>query len=281
MHKEGKWARSLIALQEPDGKWGCFHSLSRFYGASVTTEQALRRLEILGFTEDDECIQKALSYMNDCLTGKISIPDRAEKVHDWNIFTSLILSAWIRRFTPDNTHANGIAGKWARIITSAFSTGVYNHDHYTSAYHSILGMKPAGGRLIDFTNFYPLSLVAGCLDEDTEKALIRYVLTKADGIYYIFDKPLIIPPACFQSREACRYLDAVELLMRLAGAKGELDFVRNWLSENRAPDGTWDMGKDAGDKIHFPLSDNWRKRETRIADCTERIKPIFEKLIST
>ena len=50
MHKDGKWARNIIALQEDDGKWGCFHSLSKIYNAPITTEQALRRLERLGYT---------------------------------------------------------------------------------------------------------------------------------------------------------------------------------------------------------------------------------------
>lgn len=78
MHKDGKWAKQIIALQESDGKWGCFHSLSQFYDASITTEQALRRLQYLGFTMEDECIQKAVSYMSDCLAGKKNIPDRRE-----------------------------------------------------------------------------------------------------------------------------------------------------------------------------------------------------------
>ena len=50
MHKESKWAKNIIAMQESDGKWGCFHSLSQFYHSPITTEQALRRLERLGYT---------------------------------------------------------------------------------------------------------------------------------------------------------------------------------------------------------------------------------------
>ncbi len=278
MHKDGKWAKTILALQEPDGKWGCFHSLSQFYGAPITTEQALRRLERLGFTKEDECIQKALSYMNDCLTGKITIPDRAEKVHDWNIFTTLILSTWIRRFTTDNAFANETAEKWAKILQEAFRGGVYDHGRYVSAYHEILGMKPGGGRLIDFMNFYPISLVAGCLDENTEKALVRYALSKKDVIYYICDKPLSVLPACFQSREAVRYLDAIELLLRFKSAGNELSFVSGWLIENQIADGKWDMGKAVNDKIHFPLSDDWRKTETRISDSTEYIQLLLDKL---
>lgn len=49
----------------------------------ITTEQAVRRLERLGYTIEDECIQKAVQYMSDCLVGKKTILDRVEKVHDW------------------------------------------------------------------------------------------------------------------------------------------------------------------------------------------------------
>ena len=71
MHKDTKWAKQIIALQEDDGKWGCFHSLSKFYGAPLTTEQALRRLERLGYSIEDECISRAVAYMDDCLTGRL------------------------------------------------------------------------------------------------------------------------------------------------------------------------------------------------------------------
>ena len=117
MYKDGKWAKKIVSLQEPDGKWGCFHTLSRFYNTSITTEQALRRLERLGYTIEDECIQKAVIYMDDCLTGKKLIPDRPEKIHDWTIFTSMILATWIRRFTLDNPNANKVAEQWADVIS--------------------------------------------------------------------------------------------------------------------------------------------------------------------
>lgn len=206
MHRDGKWAKNIIALQDEEGKWGWFHSLSQFYDAPITTEQALRRLERLGYTIEDECIQKAVSYMDDCLARRKTIPDRPEKVHDWDIFTSMILATWIRRFVSDNPNANKVASQWAGVITSAFSSGGYNHKEYIAAYYEILGMKPNGGRLIDFTNFYPISMLSGCLDEKTEKAFIEYVLNKDDGIYYIYDRKLSVLPACFESREASRYL---------------------------------------------------------------------------
>jgi len=278
MHKDGKWAKSIIALQEEDGKWGCFHSLSQFYNAPITTEQALRRLERLGYTIEDDCIKKAVAYMDDCLTGKKTIPDRQEKVHDWSIFTSMILATWIRRFTLDNSNANKTAKQWADVISHAFAEGVYNHSAYVKAYHEILGMKPNGGRLIDFMNFYPISMLAGCLSSETEKALMRYALHKEDGIYYIYDKRLSNLPCCFESREASRYLGAIELLVKYKSAKDELKFVVDWLNEMKKEDEKWDMGKSVNDKVYFPLSDDWRRKEAREADCTERIKILLHEL---
>lgn len=275
MHKDGKWAKQIIALQDEEGKWGCFHSLSQFYNAPITTEQALRRLEYLGYTIEDECIQKAVRYMNDCLIGENAIPDRREKVHDWDIFTSMILSTWIRRFTDDNPHANKVAEQWAGVISAAFSSGKFDYDEYVRAYHEILGLKPKGGRLIDFVNFYPISLLCDCLDKKTQESVMDYVLNRDDGIYYIYDKKISVLPECFESRNTSRYLAAVELLARYKSAKYKLKYVVDWLSQNKNENGKWDMGKSVNDKMYFPLSDDWRKSETREADCTERIENLI------
>ena len=279
MHKDGKWAKSIIALQEPDGKWGWFHSLSQFYDAPITTEQALRRLERLGYTIEDECIQKAVMYMDDCLVGKNTIPDRREKLHNWDIFTSMMLATWIRRFTLDNSNANKVAKQWADIVSCAFAGGSYNHGDYATAYQENFGIKPNGGRFVDFVSFYPISMLADSLDYGTEETLLDYVLSKEDGIYYVYDKKLTTLPCSFESREASRYLGAVELLSKYASAKGKLQFVVDWLNANRNIHGKWDMGKTANDKVYFPLSDDWRKQEIREADCTERIDNLLRELV--
>ena len=275
VHKDGKWAKQIISLQEKDGKWGCFHSLSQFYDAPMTTEQALRRLERLGYTNEDECVQRAVRYMDDCLTGKKAIPDRREKVHDWDVFTELILAAWIRRFTNDNINANKIADKWAEVISRAFEGGVYDREEYVRAYHEVL--KPKGGRLVDFANFYPVSILSGQLDEKTERAFVDCLINREDGIYYIYSEKIAVLPECFESKKASWYLGAVELLAKYKCARDKLGFVAEWLDDNRNENGKWDMGKAVNDKVYFPLSDDWRKRETREADCTERVtKLLFE-----
>ena len=276
MHKDGKWARQILALQEDDGKWGCFHSLSQFYGASITTEQALRRLERLGYTMEDACIQKAVSYMDGCLRGVDSIPDRREKVQDWDVFTSMILAAWIRRFTEDNAHANRTARQWAEILSAAFSNGDYDHERYVSAYKKVL--QPNGGRIISPWNFYPVSLVRDCLDRKTEERFLEHVINSPEGIYYIFDSKIAILPQAFESRIASRYIGAIELLAEYKHAKPKLGFVKDWLYDNRNENGKWDMGGTVNDKVYFPLSDDWRRRETREADCTERVTRLLARI---
>ena len=216
--------------------------------------------------------------MDDCLTGKNTIPDRREKMHDWDVFSSMMVATWIRRFTLDNPNANKVANQWAEVITSAFAGGVYNHSDYTMAYHATFGMKPNGGRLVDFVNFYPISMLTGCLDSRTETALVNYVLSKEDGIYYVYDKALSTLPCSFESREASRYLGAIELLSKYDSAKDRLKFVVDWLLTKKNKNGKWDMGKTANDKVYFPLSDDWRKQETRENDCTERIDALLRDL---
>ena len=61
--------------------------------------------------------------------------------------------------------ANDIAKKWANILTVAFEDGEYNHHKYINVYLDEWGMKPKGGRLVDFVQFYIVSIVNGYLDE--------------------------------------------------------------------------------------------------------------------
>ncbi len=280
-YKNSKWASEIIDLQKDDGSWGYFHTLSNPSKSNrITTEQALRRLEILGYTINDKPIIKAVSYMHDCLVGKKTIPDRREKLHNWEIFTALMLSTWIRRFTKDDDYANDVGKQWAEILSHAFNNGVYDHNLYINIYKKVHGLAPGGGRLLDIANFYHFSLVADLLDDKTALALIDYILQKQSGIYYIYDKQLSILPQAFKSKEASRYLAAIELLAeyRNPGCKEKLMFVVEWLNINKEPEGYWDMGTKVKDRVWFPLSDSWRKKELRIKDCTYRISKLKKNI---
>ena len=281
MYKDGKWAREIIQLQGKNGAWGYFHTLSEPNKNPITTEQALRRLLILGYTIDDEPIQKAVEYMINCLSGNDELPDRREKVHNWDVFTDLMLSTWIRKFTLNNDKANLISDKWSMVISAAFTDGQYNHAEYLRAYNDLLLIKAKGGRILDFVNFYQVSLVADNLNEVIENRLFDYILNHHNGIYYIYDKSLNMLPPEFKSKDASRYISAIELLTAYKRNLGKLSFVVDWLMNNQNENGKWDMGSKANDKIYFPLSDSWRKVEDREIDCTYRIKKLINTIIYT
>jgi len=282
-YKNGKWAKKIIELQHNDGSWGYFHSLSNPTPEQpMTTEQALRRLEILGFSINDKPIKKAVKYMNDCLTGKNRIPDREEKTHNWNVFTGLILSTWIRIFTKDNEAANNITEKWCEIINNSFANNNYEHNIYVNKYENIFGIKmnPKAGRLVDFVHFYPVSLLTNVLGKKIETQYFKYILEHDCGMYYIYDKKLKDIPKMFQSKITNSYLRAIEILAKYDNpeCKTQLKYVAKWLKENMTTNNEWDIGKEAKDGINFPLSDSWRTEENRIGDCTYRIKKLLEKI---
>ena len=283
-YKDGKWAKKILELQLDDGSWGYFHSLSTLTPRqfpSMTTEQALRRLKVLGYTIDDKPVKKAVRYMNDCLTGKIKIPDREEKLHNWNVYTKLMLSTWIRIFTDENKAANKTAAKWRDIISAAFKNSLYDHSEYAVAYERIFGIKLnlKAGRLVDFVHFYPISLLTNFLDKAIEGKYFKYILEHDSGMYYVYNNKLRdIPP--FQSRNASFYLGAIELLSKYDNpeCKRQLQFVVKWLRENILTNNEWDMGKEAKDGVNFPLSDSWKTDRLRIEDCTYRINGIVKSL---
>ncbi|MEA4889216.1 MAG: hypothetical protein VB070_07105 [Clostridiaceae bacterium] len=117
MHVCHKWIQQIVDLQHDDGSWGCFHSLSQpTKEQPMTTEQALRRLHILGLTKDDEPIARALAYMEHNLKQPYPTVFH-EKKHDSKTYGDLMLAAWIRLFDPDNETALIIA---AMEVLSAY-----------------------------------------------------------------------------------------------------------------------------------------------------------------
>ena len=280
-HKNGKWARQLLALQNPDGTWGStFHTLTAIDRSNKlpTTEQALRRLHALGFSLEDEPIRRAADTMLSCLRGERKIDDYWEKGHDWDLFTRMMLSTWVRMFDPDNETALVLARKWATVLEHAFAGGAYDHSAYLEAYHETLSKKVRGRKVIGFMNFYIVSLMQGVLTLETENRLMEHILQAPEGIYYICNGPVGEVPKVFQSRETVRWLSGIELLSGYALAPGKLGFAVEWLRAQQTESG-WDLSSIAKNNIHLPLSDDWRKAENRIADCTQWIDRILTNIL--
>ena len=213
-YKESRWAKQIIDLQNDDGTWGrSFHSLSMpTANYPLTTEQALRRLRILGFTINDAPIRRTVDYMTACLRGERKMDDYWEKKHDWTLYSKLMLSTWVKIFDSKNELALTFALRWAEIIEIAFIEGTFSHAAYRTAYLEQFHIEPRGGRELDFDTFYHMNLLQRILTPQTERSLLSFTISKPEGIYYVYNRPLNVLPAVFSSKTTSHYLAALETL---------------------------------------------------------------------
>lgn len=280
-YKHGKIAENILALQNEDGTWGnMFHSLAVPNNKTpLTTEQALRRLKGLGFTLEDAPIRKAVNCMVSCLRGERRIDGYWEKTQDWNLFTKMMLSTWVKIFDPGNEIALSFAKQWGNIVERAFASGTYDDEQFQRAYQQEFYQREKGTGRVEFVTFYQMNLLQRILTEETESRMLDYVLRYEKGIYYIYGKSLNKVPEVFASIETSRYLAAVDILVGYQEAKGKLGFLVEWLEKNKNENGQWDLGSKAKDNVYFPLSDSWRTVEARKTDCTEKIGAIIRKIL--
>ena len=209
-------ASEILAAQHPDGSWGeQFHTLSvPVKGKPLTTEQALRRLRELGFTAQDEAIQRAIAYMEYHLPKPMPTIF-FEKTHDPKIFTDLMLATWLKLFVPDHPGATRVAKQWAAVVEAAFENGERDQASYLREFQAQFGKlpNPKAGVLTDFVSFYHIALLPGMLTPKTERAMLNYVLSNPRGISYIYQAPLNQPPPDSPSKIR-RYKEAMGLLER-------------------------------------------------------------------
>lgn len=280
-YKSSVWAKKIISLQTSSGNWGYFHTLSTSSKVNkITTEQALRRLQILGFTENDKVINRSLKYLHNCLCHKDSIPDRIEKSHNWSIYVELMLSTWIRRFSNKFEKANEIANKWGIIFSVSFTKNGLCIESFNKEFINQFSEKPFGPRLLDPINFYTLSIISNTLSRINEKHIIDYVIHHPTGIYYIYGKCISTLPSLFQSKQTNTFLSAIELLAEQKYIKSnkQLRYIIPWLNKNQSIESTWDLGPSVKDGVHFPLSDSWRLSANRVHDCTNRINKLLDSI---
>ncbi len=276
-HRQGKWAQTLLAAQNPDGTWGnMFHSMALPSAAPLTTEQALRRLHALGFTIADDPIRRCVDTMAACLRGERKIDPYWEKGIDWTMYEPLMLAAWIRRFDHQQPDALAYARRWAKIAEAGFASGEYDDSAWNAAYEAEFHRQEHHPNPIGFTAFYHVMLLPGMLSPEAESALVQHVLET--GMYYVHPRPLAHPPADFASKESSHWLAALELLAEYACARKALAFAAAHLYLNIGVDCQWDFGPKANDKVHFPLADNWRSVAIRKADCTARVRRFLDKI---
>lgn len=259
--------KKITNQQFEDGSWDRFHTLSSDSTTDITTENALRRLLLLGLDIQDEPIKKAFTYMEQFLEKKLDIRDRKEGFSDWNEITELFAATWMLEIDRHSKIAGAIADKWALLVTRSFVGESFDYEAYAKAFVEIFNTKP-GKRVWDIESFHIVSIVQGRLEPEVEEKFVDYIMKNEKGIYYIAKGKLLELPLDFMSRETSRFIYAHTLLSRYACYKDKCSYVVEWLMENRDEDGFWDLGSKVKDGVFFPLSDSWRKRLNRKIDST-------------
>jgi len=273
-----KIIKEITDQQLDDGSWDYFHTLSSRSQTNITTENAVRRLLLLGLDKTDEPIRKAFIYMEQFLKKEIDIRDGKEKLSDWNEITDLFAAAWMLEIDNESDIAGEVAHKWAELISLSFSGESFDFIEYSKAFNDIFHVK-AGKRVWDIESFHIAAILQNRITPDVEEKFVNYILNNDKGIYYVTHRRKLIDlPETFMSRETSRFLYAHNLLSRYSSYKDKCDFVTQWLMENQEDNGFWDLGPKARDNTFFPLSGSWRNPINRKIDSTLYIQKYLKNI---
>lgn len=264
----------LEKIQNSDGSFGTFHSMSS--NSSMTTEKALRRFFFLGLTKDVYIVERCLDYVRKCLYKKLIIPDRREKVINWDVFEELMFSAWLNLFQVEDKLVKSVQLTWKRVIENSIINGEFVVSEYKHQYRLIFG--PKGLREISPANFYMVCILKDVLENDASRAYFNFIMRK--GIYYIYDKNLYELPAVFDSKDTISYLIAIKLISSFSREKSNLEFIEEWIVENRDNDGNYYMENIKADGVVFPLSNNWRKKDAKISDINKFMEDVLVTIMN-
>ena len=97
------------------------------------------------------------------------------------------------------------------------------------------------------------------------------------GIYYIYNNNLYELPLIFDSKNTIYYLLAIKFIAPFS-KENDLNFVKEWLDNNRTSKEMWEMPNLKPDGIVFPTSENWRRSDNKISDINTFINDVFSIL---
>ncbi len=262
----------LASLQLDDGSFGFFHSMSK--DSTLTTEKVLRRCMFLDIDKSNSLLNNILIYVKRCLNREIETPDRKEKVLQWHHFENLMFTAWLNIFDDLNEKAKEIKSTWVSLIESSIKDNYFDFDLYKTNYQIVFGSLKSGQRVIDPTCFYVVTLVKDKLSNKVSKCYFDYIMEK--GIYYIYSKSLNTIPEVFDHQNTLSYLYAISLTASFNPKSSFLSSVKLWILNHQDQNGYWNLNNIKTDGVMLPISNNWKRRESKLND----IKKFMEKVLN-
>jgi len=262
--------RTLSDEQWEDGSWGRLHSKDYNAGQKIsTTEAGVARAIHLGLDKDHPILKKASQYLLSVLeTGECR--DRPEKNDRWETGLRLIAASTLAKIEPRHPALDEIWALWLEIIERAFASGDYDEDAEVQAHKELTGASVRGSYLT-LDNKYTLGLMSSRVSEmppGVEEALVQFIWNLDKGVGYL-NVGVSLPPA-MKSGPIDRWFASHELLSRFPTWRRLAGETVEWLwgmcTEER-----WDFGPKSPTSEVMPLSENWRRGNTRQIDWTTRM----------
>lgn len=274
------WVAELEDTQGENGVWGRFHTQdTKARQRFVTTEVAIRRALVLGLDKDSTVLKRAIAYMVRHLRGEEEWSDPPEKHDGWPVNIRFVTGATLATVDPDHPVLDPMWTLWAEITRRTFATGTYSAEAEALAHRELCGIR-AKNKHTKLWAMYPLIILSSSrhrLPADLEAALLAWLWTREEGIYYSYSGRLDrFPPV--GSRPFLSWLSAIELLCHFPRWRETMgrDAVA-WLWDQRNSDGLWDLGPQANALPYFPLSDSWRKPLHRMIDSSTRVLVLLRR----
>ena len=278
-----RWVQQLQETQWADGTWGRFHTQdTKTKQAIPTTETGIALALAYGLDKHDALLAKTLSFIEAHIAGTAAWRDRVEKHDDpnlWNIITPIISAANLALIDDEHPMLDNFITPWIEIVTTAFTSGSYDRQAEITAINKILMLHARNPPA--FHTKYPLILLSSKrskLDPHLEGRILEHILSRPDGVYYLYDGLLSHMPAATE-RKFYYWLATQLTLARFPNWFRWADAFISDLFAQRNQDGLWEFSARVPRRPYspLPLSESWRCKINKSVDCSVLILQLLSQ----
>lgn len=275
------WVLQLTHEQGSDGGWGRLHSQNSALRRPIpTTEFAVNRALALGLDAGHPILARAADYLVALLEARLPFPDPAERNDRWETAKRLFTAATLASIHPNHPALDETWALWLEISERTFARGDYDAQAEAEAHRRLSGASVQNSHLV-IANRYSLALLgarANQIPHATENALLNWLWHKPHGIGYL-GVSLCAQPENFSSSQLDRWFASHELLAAFPSWRKLAGSSIRWLCEQQRPDGLWNFGPSSRMSHYFPLSESWRKKNSRAFDWSARTLILLSRFL--
>jgi hypothetical protein len=188
MRKESKWYQQLAAEQWDNGSWGRFHTQDTKSPSKQkfpTTEAAIRRACELSLEKNDVMINKTIRLMERYIQGQEEWLDTNEHHYGFHEAFRTLVAANLSLFAPRHPLVQEKKEIVVNHLSKSLKNGSMNEETWEKENRSSheLFLRP------DMVYVVWLLQQNDYLDQTMERAYLKYIWYRKEGIYYRTDGP--------------------------------------------------------------------------------------------